>query len=179
MYIEKNLPQFQDQKTLLVVSGRQEALLYLAEGGEIWEEDKIYVEDPGYTDREGFFKSRSKTGGVMKAGSVYKEKISYHLAKEFLNQLQEKVKSIFYSRHPKKIYIFCPDYIKKEMLKKIPKSIRQYTHIVKTGNYIDYHPFDLLRNIQEEEKKKKNKLATPMKEKALKILKRTSGGSEE
>ncbi len=175
MRIEKNLPQFKNQRSLIVVSGRQEAILYLVENGKIWEKQKIQVEDPGYTDKEGFFKTSTKLEGTMKAGSIYKENISYHLTKEFLNKFQEEVKNILVKSKEKGIYLFCPDYMKKEVLKKIPKNFKGMVYMTKLGNYTNSHPFDLLESIREDQEKEKNKVATPIKEKALKILKKPYG----
>lgn len=174
MRIEKKLPQFQDQKALLIVSGRQEAILYLAKNGKIRKKEKIEAEDPGYTDKEGFFKSSSRTTGTMKAGSVYKERITYHVTREYLNQLEEKIKSIFYKEKVKSVYLFCPDYMKKEVLKKIPKKLRNLIHVTKIGNYINSHPFGLLESIKDDQQQEKNKVVTPIKEKAQKILKKTA-----
>lgn len=175
MYIEEKLPQFPNQKSLILVSGRQEAILYLANNGQIWEKERIKVEDPGYSDKEGFFKSSNRTGGVMKAGSIYKEKITQQLTREYLNQVEENVKNILSKEELQSIYLFCPDYMKKEVLKKIPKSSRGLIFLTKQGNYIDSHPFDLLKSIQEDQQKEKEKVASPIKEKAQKILKKTTG----
>lgn len=76
------------------------------------------------------------------------------------------------------IYLFCPDYMKKQIFKKTPKSFQKMLHITKLGNYIHSHPFELLENIREEEEEKKEKTVKPIKEKALKILKKTGNNSE-
>lgn len=174
MRIKEELPQFQDQRTLIVVSGRREAILYLVNNGEIWKKEKIEVEDPEYSDKEGFFKSSSRTGGTMKAGSVYKEKITYNLTREYLDKLEEKIKNFLYKEKIKNVFLFCPDYMKKEILKKTPKEFKDIIHFTKMGNYINSHPFELLEGIQEDQERKKSKVVTPIKAKAQKILKKTA-----
>jgi hypothetical protein len=172
MQIEKNLPQFTGQRSLIMVTGRQEGVMYIALNGEIEEKERLQIEDPGYTDREGFFMSSGGTTGTFKAGSVYKENITQNLTRQFLNQLQKKIKDMTQKQNPEKIYLFCPDYMKKEIMNKLPKAMKGKIRTVKLGNYISSHPFTLLESIKEEQEKTKDNIVTPIKEKALKILKR-------
>ncbi|MFW5888132.1 MAG: hypothetical protein ACOCVY_00245 [Patescibacteria group bacterium] len=174
MRIEQKLPQFSDQKTLIIVTGRQEAVAYIALNGEIKEKERLEVEDPGYSDREGFFMSSGGTAGTYKAGSVYKENITQNLTKQFLNQLQEKVKNLVKKEKAETIYLFCPDYMKKEIMSKFPKALKKDIQTIRSGNYIGSHPFVLLEYIKKEGEKKKEKTVTPIKEKAMKILKKTT-----
>jgi hypothetical protein len=175
MQIEKKLPQFTEQKTFIIVTGRQEAIIYMALNGEIKEKERLEVEDPGYSDNEGFFMSSGGTAGTYKAGSVYKENITQNLTRQFLNQLQEKIKKLTSKEKIEKIYLFCPDYMKKEIINKTPKALKNNIQIVKLGNYISSHPFALLEDIKEAGEKEKENIATPIKEKAMKILKKTAG----
>jgi hypothetical protein len=175
MRIEEKLPQFQGQRSLMIVTGSQEAVLYLAENGKVWEKQRIQVEDAGYSDKEGAFKSSSGAESTTKAGSIYKEKISFHLIKDFLGQLQEAVKDIIAKDKPKDIYLFCPEYMKKEIFKKMPKDLKKTIRMIKLGNYVSSHPFELLQGIKEKEEEGKEGVVTPIKAKALKILKKTSG----
>lgn len=93
MYIKQDLPQFEEQKTLLVVTGSQEALIYIAHNGEMEEKERVEVSHEEYTNKDaGLFKSSSKGVGTMKAGTVYKENFSDHMTKEFLSRLEEKNK---------------------------------------------------------------------------------------
>ena len=179
MYIKQDLPQFQDQRTLIVATGRQEAIFYLTFNGEIEEKERIQVEDPGYTDKEGSYKNSDGSQGIFKAGSIYKEKITYHITREFLNELEEKMKKFQQKNKTAEIYLFCPDYLNKEILKKLPKSLKQKLKVVKFGNYVHSHPFDLLKSIKEDQESNKDKVATPIKEKALKILKKTKKNSDQ
>jgi hypothetical protein len=175
MQIEKKLPQFTDQKSLIVVTGRQEAIMYIALNGEIEEKEKLEVKNPGYSDREGFFMSSGGTVGTYKAGSVYKENITQNLTQQFLAQLQEKLKILAKKEKTKKIYLFCPDYMRKEIINKLPKSLKRDLYTVRSGNYINAHPFALLEAIKEEKEEEKKNAVAPIKEKAMKILKKTAG----
>lgn len=179
MYIKKGLPQFEDKKTLLVVTGSEEAIFYIAHNGQIEEKERVEVSHEDYINKDaGLFKSSSKGVGTMKAGTVYKENFSDHITKEFLDRLEKKIKEVFKKEHIKSVYLFCPDYMKKQILKKTPKNFQKMLHITKLGNYVHSHPFELLESIQEEEDEKKEKTAKPIKEKALKILKRTGDNSK-
>ena len=56
MKITKELPQFKNQPSLLVVSGWQSGKLLYAYNGEVKLIKEIEVSDHDYSDNEGFFK---------------------------------------------------------------------------------------------------------------------------
>ncbi len=147
MKIERTLPQFQEEKALLIVAGEHVARFYAAASGRIEELEIFRIQNPQYTDREGFFK---KTIGKQElgSGSVYEPKKRY-MESKFFQKFREEIKRINRSYDFSTIYIFYPEFLSKEMERFLPKGHYQVRSRI-MGNFIQEHPFKLLAKIKEE-----------------------------
>lgn len=171
MKIELNLPQFNNKKALLVVTGEHDAKIYVASNGIIKELDLIYIQKPQYTDREGFFEEKNSTG-LYGSGSVYEPKKLY-MRKKFLKSLKKELNEIFKKNVVDDIHLFSPRYMEELIKEELSNEVREKVESEEFGNYFHMHPFKLLLMIK---KKKEGFLGerSPMKGEARKLLKKNS-----
>ncbi len=136
MKIPRQFPQFKDEKTLVLVTGKQVAKAYMAENGVI---DKVFefkVDKPKFSDNEGAFKS-SGHGKTIRSGSVREENKDVVLL-EFLKLLDKELKQLGKGQYPKIIdlYVLCPDYHKSVIQKALPKALSSKLKKLIEGNYL-------------------------------------------
>jgi len=142
MKIPQNLNQFKREPALLIVTGRQEAVLYRAHDGKLDKLDSFRTEKPHYSDREGEFKQRG--GGVtITTGSVL-EIDDKDIIRDFLQEFSQHIKKI-----PKfKIaFVFAPGQIKNKLVKALPADWQKKVRETIVGSYYRYHPLKLLEMI--------------------------------
>jgi hypothetical protein len=169
MKISKKFLQFEDSPALIIVAGWQNGKIYYAYQGEIVLNKKIEISQREYSDKEGYFETRSNVPGLSpKGGSVYEGNKQY-IRKKFLDKLSKHVESLIRSYKIKDIYIFSsPEGIRtleKELSPEAEKLIKK----VNKGNYTHLKPNELLELIKETQ----NTPVKTMKEEAKKILDRT------
>ncbi len=164
MKISRELPQFDTERAIFVVTGKQEAKFYLVNKGKIKEIDSFKIEKPRYSDREGWFKRRVR-GFVMGSGAPLEPK-KQKIIKDFLKKLEKNLKGTLSKNEVDSIYIFSPHYLLSRVKKTLPSSAKKKLEMTIDGEYYFQHPFELLEKIslKKEEKKK------PKTEEAKKLL---------
>lgn len=150
MQISNLLPQFDEEKTLLVVLGRKAGIFYYAHQGELEKLEDFDVELESYTDREGFFESswRGKTTG---SGAPLKDN-QKHLKTKFLKTVTEKLADLAIQNDIKAIYLFSPKDLIPPVLEAIDSDGKIKKEIVREtipGNMTKKHPTELLKLISE------------------------------
>lgn len=166
MKIPQNLPQFEREKAIMLVCATNEAIFYLLWRGEIITQDKFkIVKEREKGKREGLFLKGGR-GKIFEIGSVFKPK-KRKFRKEFLDGVKSHLKKIVQEQIPEHIYLFAPDYLVKETESVFPKEIKEKIKIIKKGNYLEFHPLELLEMIVKEKESKKVK---PISEEAKKLL---------
>ena len=166
MKISQNLPQFENKKVLFVVSGEQEALFYVLENGEIRAQDQFRIfQSKEQRDRNSTFLRRGK-GMIFGSGSVF-ESQRRKIREGFLKDLGKNINDIFKKQNIGEIFIFCPSQTKGYIQKLLSVSIKEKLKIIIQGNYIESHPFDLIKMI---EQNKKRNFVIPFSEDAKKLL---------
>jgi len=145
MKISSELPQFEDQKSLLIVASRQDARFFIAHDGEIVKKGEIHIRTPRFSDESGKYAKRGGRGrfsGITQARASLKK----NAEEELLNELVEKA-GIIFDDDIEKIYLFASPYVVNDIPKKMNKDMKNA--IVKSikGNYTKEHPFELLRMI--------------------------------
>jgi len=150
MKIKRELPQFEDKKTLLLVTGKQEAVIYIAYKGVIEKIVEVKVETPKYSDREGFF-ARTGRGKNLGSGSAY-EDAGIEIKKQFFNEISTKLKILAKNQKIRVLYLFTPVYMSKQLPAALPKSIANAIVAVYHGNFRSEHPFILLAKISSDKK---------------------------
>jgi protein required for attachment to host cells len=146
MKIKRQLPQFKDKKTLIIVAGQQSAVLYNAHNGEIKEIDRIHIETPVYSDREGFFATRTRRQGTARSGAVYENKKD-ETQRRFAKELNSKVQNLEKTNRFDQFYMCAPRPTASLILDKISNPLKD--KIVKKvyGNLIEFHPFNILERL--------------------------------
>ncbi len=142
MKIKQELPQFTNSPSLIITTGKQHGLIYLAKNGKITKESEILIETERYSDREGRFERRSKNLNIS-SGSVYEDDNKEKRIKDFVKNIEEVIKEY---KNIKNIYCFCPDYMKNYLLEMISKYSKNPKLFL--GNHTDNHPFELLKKLQ-------------------------------
>jgi len=144
MKIKDSLPQFNNKRALIIVTGREYAEFYLASNGEVATLEKIETEKRSPAEVVDKFKTR--TSGYIVSGADEEE--TKRETREFLSMFEEKFPDILRVATPELIYLFSPSYISQEILHRIPKSKINTVAAHFDGNYRDKHLFDLLQMIQ-------------------------------
>lgn len=139
MIIEKNLPQFDRDKVLLLITGEQDGKIFLAHQGRIAEVAQLTVQDPVYSDREGMFRR----------GAVYESK-KEHVQEKFVGRLAALAEEIYEKNKFDQIFLFSPAYMSKGIMSALPKKFSSMVAINLKGNFIGQHPFLILKKIKKE-----------------------------
>jgi hypothetical protein len=167
MKIPKQLAHFKNIDTLLLVSGKQEMVIYIIAGDEIREEKHFKVENPTYSDNEGHFKVRSN-GKVVLSGNV-REVDDRQTIVEFKNEFKTNLKKI--TKDFDKVFISAPAKTKNEIVELLPPKIKKKVVEIIVGNYCSVSPLEVLRNFSQEKKKSKKIIKDP---EAKKILRKSN-----
>ncbi len=146
MKISKDLPQFKEEKSLIVVSAGQSAVVYKAHKGFLEELFKTQFFTRPYSDREGFF-FRSGRGKRISSGSVYEPKQEV-MHREFFKKLSNSLKDIIKKGYYGRVYLFIPHYLTSMMHKYIPYNLKNIPFDVIRGNFVNENPFKLLLKIR-------------------------------
>jgi len=150
-----------------VVAGSRSAEIFRAHKGEIESIDLLKMELPIYSAREGFF-TRASKGMTFGFGSVFNGKRQGFLSK-FAKELGRRIKRIFRENSPENIYIFTPGHMKEIIANALSVEARRAVVLTIEGNFVENHPFDLLKIIKTELDAKRPVVAS---EEAVKLLKK-------
>jgi hypothetical protein len=168
MKISKDLPQFKEEKALLIVSGEKEGKLFIVNNGEIKEVDSIKMV-PQYSEREGYFERKGK-GKFFGSGSVYEEK-KKETRRVFIKKIGKSLEKAFQKEKPNEAYLFSSKHMMKNVKGSLPASVSKVLKETFKGNYNDQHPFKLLEKIKDKKEKEiKRKKVVPKRRAAQKIL---------
>lgn len=166
MKIPREFPKFQGKNALIVVTGLHEADFYIAKDGFLEKIGDFKLLFPRYSDKEGFFEHAGH-GRIFETGSVL-EKDKIEIRHRFLKEMDEILDQVVMKRDITDIYIFTPDFLKKELKELLPKEDRKKIRYIIKGNYTHLHPLQVLEIIG---KKEKIGWKVPLSEEARKILK--------
>ena len=153
MKIEEKLPQFVNNRSLFLVAGRQVAVLYEAEDGEIEKIGGLKIEKPIYSDKEGYFQ-RSGRGGVFGSGSDTEMKTD-PVETEFLRDLKKMVKIIPEVDSYASVYIFAQADMMRSIEETLPPGLKEKVKKRVRANVVEKHPFELLKRLKEDPAEKR------------------------
>lgn len=165
MKIPKDFPQFKNRNALIVVTGMHEADFYIAKNGGLEKIGDFKLLFPCYSDKEGFFEHAGH-GRIFETGSVL-EVDKIETRHRFLKETDKILDSIVMKKDIADIYIFTPDFLKKELKGLLPKEDRKKVRFVVSGNYTHFHPLQMLEIIKQKER---IGWKVPLKKEARKIL---------
>ncbi len=166
MQISEKLPQF-NRKSLLIVAGRRKADIYCAFNGEIDKIESVQVEEPKYSDKEGFFVRMGK-GQIFGRGSVLDDK-KIETNKKFFNEIKEKTEKVTVRDDINDIYLFASDHVEKKLPQSLSGDVSSKIVFTFRGNFLKKHLFDLIKKIQNKSENKKPRF---MSKAAMKMLRK-------
>lgn len=146
MNIQKQLPQFTKQTALLIVTGGQKGVFYLAAAGVIEEIGAVDEPIEKYSDREEFFVSKGGEGDYT-SGSVYEPNKQEHI-KNFAKKISSEGDRIVQEKGIDAVYLFVPDYVTNELNRALTSRVKEMVQEKFKGNFVEEHPFKLLEKIK-------------------------------
>lgn len=173
MKISKLLPQFENEKALLVVLSSQSGVFYLGQNYELSKIGSFTVPKPHYSDKEGRYAQRSR-GKTISVGAVRElDKVGHN--KEVLRELVATIKKLKQSHDINQTYLYAPPYLMRQIKTSLKKIISDSYTMSFTGNYYDFHPTDLLQMINKRQNRRASRrLVVPTKGEAQKLLRQRS-----
>lgn len=156
MKISKQLPQFNNKRTLFIVSGKAMAHIYEAHNGIITLLKELEVRLSAYSDREGHFKSRSKDGQIIRSGAVYEE--DDNIVKQKLQKSINREINMYSAKRQvyDGLYLYAPRHFMKALKEGLPPKSRDLFIDSFIGNYTQAHPFVLLEKIKNKPRSNKS-----------------------
>lgn len=147
MKIPQKLKQFTEEKALLIVSAKEQGLLYVANDGVIEQVVNINEHPEVPSDNEGFF-FRSGYGkhygsGGPDAGSGVED------LRTFVKAIAEELNEAIIAEKPDVLYFFQPEHLQGYLESAIKNPTHIPTHVVKLGNFHHATPLELIEFIEE------------------------------
>ena len=145
MQIPQKFPQFTNEKALVIVSAKEQGVLYRVADGVITQVVKVEEHPAGPSDREGFF-FRSGFGSHFGSGGPDAQDDSENVrdfVKAVANELNEAIRVI----EPTVVYIFQPAHFKGYLEPVIKNPSHIPIEVVKYGNYVHETPLQILEHI--------------------------------
>ncbi len=153
MLIPANLPTFNGEKALLVATGKQDAVFYLAQNGILKSIDSFIIETPKYSDREGHFKTRGM-GKTIRSGAVYENK-KEKVITDFIKEFQKRFGAISKKHKLARLYVYSPSHMHTYIREALPKASQAKVTMEIEGNFFKTHPLTLLKKIHDKSDAKK------------------------
>lgn len=135
MKIPNHLNQFLEEESLVLVTGKQDAVIYKAFDGKLDKLDSFKIAHPHYSDDEGQF----GRGGT-------KELRDSDIIRDFLKELVIRLKKLG-SENYAALYIFTPSHVKNLVQEALPTNLRVKIRGVVEGNYFKLAPLDIIGKI--------------------------------
>lgn len=147
MRISENLPQFEDKKTLIIVSSTQAADLYEAYNGEIEKMDEVRTERIDPDKPEGHFE-RKRAGQTLGGGGVVDDR-DKRLKDRFHQDLQEALGEI--GTDFDTVILLSSPQDKASTKEQFSAQLAKLLTIEIDGNFVGQHPNEILKRIQASE----------------------------
>lgn len=145
MKISNRYPKVKEEKALIIVSGKQDAVFYGLADGEMLRIDAFKVPRARHSDNEGHFK-RQRRGVTLSSGGIREERDKDVLS-VFTRELKERVKKL--PQDYPKLFLLVPSQHKNEVKKALPKSFQEKVSVEILGNYYYRSPDYLVARLEE------------------------------
>jgi hypothetical protein len=165
MLVPDGLPEFFDERALLIATGKQDAKFYLVHDGILKSVDSFIVKTPKYSDREGHFKTRMRDK-VIRSGAVYENRKGKVIT-DFTKDLTRRFAKIVKKHHPEKLYIYSPLQMHLYIREALPKAWREKITMEIAGNHYKTHPLILLKKISQRSASRRVEPTTETEQKIL------------
>ncbi len=147
MQIPNTLPQFAGHKVLLVVSAKEQGILYTATEGTVEQVVKVTDHPEARSDNEGFF-FRSGYGRHYGSGAPVEEDKEEQL-QSFVKSISEELNEVILAEKPDAIYMFQPEHLKGYFTDSIKHANNIPIHLVKLGNFVNATPLELIEFVRQ------------------------------
>lgn len=137
MKIPLHLAQFKEEDALLLVTGKQDAVIYRAAKGIMEKLDSFKIPRPHFSDNEGGF---GRTQGSAK------EIRDEDIIRDFMHELKIRLKKLGADSFSV-IYLFTPSEVKNRIKNALPTNLRNNIKLIVEGNFFRFAPIDLLVKI--------------------------------
>ena len=145
MQIPKQLPQFVGETALIIVSAKEQGVLYKATDGVIEQVVKVEEHPEAPSDREGFF-FRSGFGRQLGSGGPDAQDDTETI-RGFVRSIAEELNEAIKEVRPSVIYFFQPQHLKGYLEDEVKNPQHIPTHIVQFGNFVHESPLDILKHV--------------------------------
>jgi len=151
MKIARDLPQFNNERALIIVASEKDGRFYFAFEGNIDEVMEYKLPRLEYAESKKIFRPLvgNRASGVVRTGSL-RETAKEKNEEIFLREFGIIIKKIIADYRISSFYVFSSMYTIGDVLKKMPLRLRKEIKMIKRGNFHKKHPFDLLKIIQKE-----------------------------
>lgn len=146
MKISISLPQFQNRRALLIVTGDWSAKFFLAGSGTITKLTSFVLRKPSYSDREGFFGHGLRGSPGSGAGSAY-EAPHIYMQQEFKKSFASALRDVKADHEFEDIYLFAPETKTPALLDSLDQHDRKKVRQAFSGNFFKLAPGKLLEKI--------------------------------
>lgn len=149
MKIPLHLEQFKEERALLLVTGKQDAVIYKASEGFLEKVDSFKIPRPHYSDNEGRF-GQSRGGGKKSKGAVQggvREIQDKDIIRDFLHELNIHLKKVG-TAGISAVYLFTPSQIKNMISEALPVELKANIKAIIEGNYFTFSPIALLGKLE-------------------------------
>jgi len=168
--VSNQINHINKSNSVLIVSGRQAAKIYELRQGRIVADPAITIENPKYSDHEGFNMRRGK-GTVYGTASAHESKDD-GVVTDFLHQLEKEAKTLQQSRDFDAVYLFAPSECFQTVKNALPQNWVKKIQFEYRGNFTKFAPDRLLEKITIKSENQKNSRRIDLKPEPRKILKR-------
>ncbi|HAO64978.1 TPA: hypothetical protein DCQ44_03290 [Candidatus Taylorbacteria bacterium] len=136
-----------EEPTLIIVAGRQDAVLYKTNKGTVVELDEFIIPKPNYGDHKAEIKKKAK-GKTTGSHEVWNRDNS-DVVKYFLKELKRRIKKV---TGFERLYILAPSQTKNKIKAALPTAWHKKIRLIIDGNYFYRHPLFILKKIVDNEK---------------------------
>ncbi len=144
MRIRRDLPQFNERRALLIVTGRFAAELYVVYQGTVERLDGFQLVWPKYEDNEGFFEQRGR--GMTRISGSVRERKERERVNRFILELRKRVWKAMRDTSADVIVLFS---VKAHQIERsLQDAIRRKIIVELPEDVVGEHPFVLLDRIK-------------------------------
>lgn len=147
MQISSKLPQFNNERALIIVAGIYDAIFYLINQGEINRISEFTFDKVKYENEKDTY---LKTGGTVsvRGGISYENDYQKIAGQEFVKNFKETIDKFFKDEEIDSVYVFAPDKNINRIPELLSENLKAKIKLKKEGNYLKKHPFEIIEIVK-------------------------------
>lgn len=136
-----SLNTLETKKCLVVVSAKEQGIIYVSTAGRLHELEHIDKHPLSYSDNEGFF-FRSGNGRRLGSGAPL-EVDKQHNIKRYIKAISEELNSVIASHKPEVIFLFEPEHLKGLVAEHLVNPTHIPVRTLDYGNFVHESPHEI------------------------------------